>query len=108
MLNRASAEYAEDTGNINPIKATGAFASYHHWWTDYLRSALVYSVVNVDNLDLEGTDALNETKFFLVNLAYKLFGRMDLGIEYLWGERINKDGKKGRANRIQFVVNYGF
>jgi hypothetical protein len=43
-----------------------------------------------------------------MNLAYKAFRRMDMAIEYVWGERRNKDGQKASANRIQFGLNYGF
>ena len=33
---------------------------------------------------------------------------MDIALEYVWGERRNKDGEKGHANRIQFGLNFGF
>jgi hypothetical protein len=82
--------------------------AYHHLWTDRLRSQLVYGVVNVDTLPVQPTAALERTTYALANLIYRPFRRMDVGIEYYWGERKNKDGQTGDANRLMLTVNFGF
>ena len=66
----------------NPIPEFGWFVAYHHWWADYLRSQIVYSVVNVNNLSIEGDNALHITTFALVNLTYTLFEQMDVITSY--------------------------
>jgi len=107
-LTPEDAVYQDDDQTLNPIPEFGWFVAYHHWWADYLRSQIVYSVVNVNNLSIEGDNALHITTFALVNLAYTLFERMDICVEYLYGQRENKNGEKGHANRIQVGFNYGF
>jgi hypothetical protein len=62
----------------------------------------------VDNLTIQGPDDLERTTYVLVNLAYRPFRRMDIGAEYTWGERRNKDGQKGRATRLLLGLNFGF
>jgi len=34
--------------------------------------------------------------------------RLSIGTEYLWGERQNLDGQRGRADRINALVQYNF
>ena len=33
---------------------------------------------------------------------------IDVGVEYLWGSRRNKDGNKGTANQLQIVATFNF
>jgi hypothetical protein len=76
--------------------------------TDRLRTQLVYGIERADNLAIQGPDDLERTTYVLVNLAYRAFQRMDIGAEYTWGERRNRDGQKGHANRLLLGVNFGF
>jgi len=102
------AVYDDATGEIIPLEEVGAFVAYHHWWADMWRSQVVYGVVSVDNLTLQPASALKRTTYVLVNLLYRPFRRMDIGLEYYWGERENKDGQTGHASRLMFAVNFGF
>ncbi|WP_127716314.1 DcaP family trimeric outer membrane transporter [Halobacteriovorax sp. HLS] len=43
-----------------------------------------------------------------INLVKQLSKRAKTGLEYMWGERKNNDGKKGDANRIQTMLMYNF
>lgn len=52
--------------------------------------------------------ALESTTYAVANLLYRPFRRMDVGLEYYWGERSNKDGQTGSANRLLIGVNFGF
>ena len=102
------AVYDEVTATITPLDELGAFVAYHHWWTDMLRSEFVYGVVSMDDLTIQPPTALERSSYALVNLLYRPFRRTDIGLEYYWGERENKDGQTGHANRIMFSVNFGF
>ena len=82
--------------------------AYHHWWANILRSEFVYGVVRMDNLTIQPSTALESTTYALANLLWRPFRRMDAGLEYYWGERENKDGQTGHANRLMFTVNFGF
>jgi len=34
--------------------------------------------------------------------------RMSLGVEYVWGQREDLDGQRGRANRMNALAQYNF
>ena len=43
-----------------------------------------------------------------VNLIYQATERLFAGIEYMWGERRNKNNDFGQANRVQAMVKFDF
>ncbi len=101
--------YDETLGEITPIAEIGGFVAYRHWWTGYLRSQFVYSRMDVGSNDIRQDDEdLDCTQYFLANLAYRMFSRMDMAVEYTWGSRRNLDGRTGRANRFLVGFNFGF
>ena len=102
------AVYDDATTEITPLEEVGALVAYQHWWTDKLRSQFVYGVVRTDNLTIQPSTALDSTTYAVANLLYRPFHRMDIGLEYYWGERENKSGQTGHANRLLIGVKYGF
>jgi hypothetical protein len=46
--------------------------------------------------------------YFAGNLVWSPIDHMDIGGEYLWGQRDNKNGDVGTARRIQFSTKYLF
>jgi hypothetical protein len=106
--NPQDAVYDDATGELTPLDEVGAFVAYHHWWTNKFRSEFVYGVVSVDTLVIQPPGALERTTYALANLLYRPFRRMDFGIEYYWGERENRSGQTGHANRLMLAVNFGF
>jgi len=91
-----------------PLSQWGGFAAYHHWWTDRLRSQLVYGFEQVDNRPLQDDEAFQNTIYALANLAYRPATRFDIALEYAYGRLTNKDDQTGHANRLMLSVNYGF
>ena len=102
------AVYDAATAQLTPLEEVGAFGAYEHWWADRWRSTLVGGVVRIDNQATQPSTALKETIYAVANLVYRPFNRMDVGIEYYWGQRENKDGDTGDANRLMISVSYGF
>jgi hypothetical protein len=43
-----------------------------------------------------------------MNLIYSLTDSVTVGLEFLWGERKNKDGSKGTAKQLQMGARYTF
>ena len=62
----------------------------------------------MDNLAIQPSTALESTTYALVNLLYRPFHRMEVGLEYYRGERTDNDGERGHANRLLIGVNFGF
>ena len=53
-------------------------------------------------------DALKELRSPHVNLIWSPWRLVDIGGELMWGERVNKDGARGEAWRLQYMAKYKF
>jgi hypothetical protein len=102
------AYYFEAAAELTPLNEIGAFGAYQHWWTGMLRSTLVGGWVEKTGLSDLPADEFRQSIYAVANLIYRPFNRMDIGIEYYWGQRKNKDGQSGAANRLLIAVNYIF
>jgi hypothetical protein len=84
---------------------------YEHRWKEWeavqsmnLRSTILWSVVAVDNLDIQPPDAYWRTQRLAANLVFSPAKRADLGLEYIYGIRTNKDRQWANANQFQLVA----
>jgi hypothetical protein len=80
----------------------GAYGGIQHFWFDRLRSNLVYGYVDVRNPGFVNDDALDSTEYAAVDLVWSPFESADIGIEYLWGRRQDKNGESGTGSRFLF------
>ena len=107
--------------DLKVLPALGAYVAYQHFWkrdptaffgrTGFLkdlRSTLVLGYTQVDNYDFQPDDAYRRTKRITLNLIWSPMTVIDLGIEVLWGERMNKDGERGNATQLQMVGTFFF
>jgi len=98
-----------DTGKLELFTVTAGYVSLQHWWdTPQLRSNFTFGAVDVDNPGFLGGDAYESTLRFSTNLMWSPIPSIDLGGEYLWGQRENQDGEQGNATQFQFAVRYLF
>ena len=102
------AVYDSLTVSLTTLETYGGFVAYQHWWTDNLRTNVVGGYVKLENQPVQETDALNETIYALANAIYSPFSRFDVGLEYYYGQRMNKSANTGHANRLMLVVKYAF
>jgi len=102
------AVYDEASGTLLPPCQIGGFIGYHHWWTDMLHTQVVGSVEQVFNRSVQADDVYQRGLYVLVNLAYRLFFRMDIGVEYYFGKLWDNDDASGHAHRLLFGANYGW
>jgi len=108
----------DPNGDLRPLPVFGGFLSYQHeWdgrfkfmsdWPGLLRSNLNFSWINIDNFDFQSASSYNSTLYTSVNLIYFPTQNARVGIEYLWGERTNKDNSTGTARQIQIGTRYSF
>jgi hypothetical protein len=98
------------TQEIEALPAIGWYVAYEHVWKVWpamremnLRSTLMWSYVGVENLEFQPADAYRRTERLVANGIFSPSSRVDLGLEYIYGSRTNKDGNIGRANQIQVV-----
>ena len=95
---------------VKPTFEWGASAGYQHWWTDNLRSNInggfnqhqipggaVASPSNV--IGVAQSAAQNKLlKSFHANLIWNPVSSVDVGIEYMWGERTVVNNQHGNEN----------
>lgn len=87
-----------------------AVALEHHWYARSdtrrlaydLRSTLIWGYVYQSNFDFQPPDAYHITNRISLNLIYSPVTLMDLGVEFIYGTRENKDGNRGDAKQLQF------
>lgn len=102
-------------GKLHALKTVGFYLDYEHQWKEWararkmkLRSSLIWSFVSVENLDFQLPSAYKRTNRYSVNLVFSPLERIDLGLEYIYGTRENKDGSQGSADQIQAVGIFRF
>jgi len=108
-------------GSLEALPVFGGYVAYQHFWhrdpLSYLagksllrnlRSTLVYGYTSVNNVDFQPDDAYAETQRASLNLIWSPLAPIDVGVEYLWGSRRNKDGSRGTANQFQIVATFNF
>ncbi|MCX2975836.1 DcaP family trimeric outer membrane transporter [Candidatus Marimicrobium litorale] len=88
---------------------TAGYVSWQHWWgINQLRSNFTFGAVEVDNPDFVDSEAYKRTLRFSANLIWSPIPRIDLGGEYLWGQRENQDDEEGTATQFQIMARYRF
>ena len=108
-------------GNLKPLPALATYVAYQHFWKrdptrwlgtpgllKNLRSTLVLGYTSVDNFDFQADDAYRRTKRITLNLIWSPIDSIDIGMEFLWGERMNKNGERGNAGQFQLVGTFYF
>jgi uncharacterized coiled-coil protein SlyX len=102
-------------GELEALPAVGWYLDYEHQWVRWvrtremkLRSSLIWSFVKVDNLDFQLPSAYQKTNRYSLNVVFSPTERIDVGVEYIYGDRKNKDGKRNSANQAQLVTIFRF
>ena len=108
----------DPAGKLRALPVFSGYASYmHRWpmkwrflksWPGILRSSFTFSWVDINNYDFQDGSAYDTTLRASMNLMYNPTNNIQAGFEFLWGERKNKDGSKGKATQFQFAMRYIF
>jgi DcaP outer membrane protein len=99
-----------NNGKLELFDITAGYVSLQHWWggTRNLRSNFIVGVVNVDNPGFVDGEAYKRTLRASTNLFWTPTPRIDIGAEYLWGNRKNENGQNADATQIQLAARYRF
>ena len=103
------------TGDLEALDAFGWYLAYEHMWKRWaksrdmnMRSSIIWSPVIVDNQEFQPDDAYHRTHRLSANLVFSPIRRLDVGLQYVWGKRIDKSGDSGTAAQLQWVVLFQF
>ena len=95
-------------GNLEAIVDKGITVGYQHQWSEKFTSLAVYNHGIIENTSGQMDNSLHMTNYTAANLIWHFTPKAFVGVEYLYGEREDKDGSEGYANRLQFSVKYVF
>ena len=94
--------------SLRTVPVLAAYVAIEHYWASWLSSTATYGGLRVDNLDIEPTDALHNTRYFSVNIIWRPYQPLMFGFEYLRGARTDKDQNNGTNNRFQLASKFTF
>jgi hypothetical protein len=79
-----------------------------HNWSSKWSTAVGYSMVNVNNSDLQAATAFNEGRYASVNLLCTPVKNVMIGGEFQWAQRKDLNDFKSNDYRLQFSFKYSF
>ncbi|WP_394175808.1 DcaP family trimeric outer membrane transporter [Thalassotalea litorea] len=95
-------------GKIDTDRHTTIAVSYTHNFTSVLNSTLGYAWLNVTPSYQRDEADIEKSAIAHLNVLYQYDKHIDMGIEYMLGDRININEKEGRGRRVQAMVRYTF
>jgi hypothetical protein len=96
------------TGQLHTVYASGWTASYEHWLNAKWLANVTYSGVLTGNAPNQPGSTYVGAKYLAASLWFIPVGNMSMGVEYVWGERKDLDGQRGKVNRINAMAQYNF
>ncbi|HEY0334873.1 MAG TPA: DcaP family trimeric outer membrane transporter [Stenotrophomonas sp.] len=99
----------DPTGDLDNIGVIAGFVGWRHAFTPKLRGNVFYSRAEYDNpTQYTGLGITKASQSGHINLIYSPLPKLDLGAEYIWGQREIESGDRGDLNRLQTHVKYTF
>jgi hypothetical protein len=107
-LGGQDAYYDPETNTIDALPVFAWYLGYERRWDAKLRSTFTYGSVLVTNIAAQPGNAFHMTNRWSLNLTWSPIPRVDLVGEFLFGNRIDKDGQKGASSQLQLGTNFRF
>lgn len=104
---------AADNGRLSNVEAWGGYFGLQYNLTRTTFLSCTYSQVR-DYADRynAGTTLWNEqykyAQYLVANMFWNLTPNLQMGVEYLWGRRVNMDGNNHHDNRLQAMMQLNF
>jgi hypothetical protein len=99
---------------VAPIKGVtlpvlGVVAFLDHTWNAKFSSSIGYSMIDIDNSELQSADAFSHGNYAIGNVAYYPAPGVMTVAELQWGDRENfEDGFSSDIFKVQFSFKYNF
>ena len=104
-----------DPGNTTaPVKGValpvlGLVAFLDHTWNEKFSSSVGWSMIDIDNSELQSADAFHRGNYAIGNVAYYPVPGVMTVVELQYGDRTNfEDGFDTNIFRVQFSAKYNF
>ena len=87
----------------------GIVAFLDHTWNEKFSSSVGYSLIDIDNSELQSASAFKRGQYALGNVAYYPVPGVMTVVELQWGDRENfEDGFSSDIFKVQFSFKYNF
>jgi len=99
---------------MNPVWMYGGYIGLQQYWTEKLHSNVVYGITKLGTpvksplLKVLVPWYYKYGQYLAINTFWNFFDFATAGIELVWGERVNLDGQKGHAHRVNLLLQYDF
>ena len=98
----------ETTSSIEGLTSFAFHGAYHFVMTEWLRANAIAGYVLSDTVDIQTDDAFKETIYANGNLIFTPISHLDIGLQYYYGQRKNKDDQVGRTHRVMGSAHFAF
>lgn len=98
----------DSTNTLQSLQMRGANLSYQHFWKDHMHSSLTAGLLNVEENDKLLPSNYQSGYYGSVNFFWDVVKNFTFGGEVVAGERVDVNGDKGTAVRIQMSATYKF
>ena len=99
---------ATPPAHATALPLIGWLIYYDHWWSKQWSSSIGFSQNIQQNSPGQLDDAQHQGYYASANLLWYPMQNVTLGVEGLWGERVNINGAKGQDERVQFSARVKF
>ena len=94
--------YPRPDGTMDPLRALGGYLSYEHFWNDKWSSSIIGGLVQMWNSRYQPMDAFRSSLYGSSNTFWRPIETLEIGLEFVMGNRTDQDLQRGTATRIQF------
>ena len=98
----------DSTSSLKKLNMYGLNLSYQHFWKSNLYSSFTAGFLNVEKNKNLSPGNYWKSYYASLNLFYEVFSNLSFGYEVLAGERVNINGEKQSALRLQMNATYKF
>ena len=103
----------DNTTSLKPVKAWGGFGALQYNFTPNLFCTALYSHVRTYAERYTGTsspwgDSYKYAQYILGNVFYNVNSIVQVGLEYIYGRRVNYDGTQAHDNRLEAMLQVSF
>lgn len=95
-------------GELEALKAYAGYVSYQAVFNPKWRSNLTGGYVYIDQPGFQPAGSMESTTYLSYNLIWSPVPKLDLGLEFLYGQREDVGGADGDATRLQAAAKYTF
>ena len=85
------------------LNTYGGYISAGFKWSKIFSNDLTAGITRIVNIDSQPGDAFKVSYYASGNLFMYFAKTLNIGIEYSYGKRINKNNESGDANRVSFI-----